>query len=297
MRKRGAPPLFELVSKPKGDVTGLPKPPPPRPAEPAPRHEPAVPEPKPLAQPVAKTVRPADPPADPDERRATLGGEAGLVVEGSRVTMPLPWAYLAIAVCLALVVGAYVAGHESGRGAAAADAADPPSIDIDDPLVVDIGVPPVESRRRAQTPSEPDSARQEPERPGPAQSSPPGVGLLHVAGAWTDDDPRSPNSNYLHVATLTRADAVEAVAVLGRGGVRAMAAPVDPGAGGPNSSGRFRVYSLGLAVPGARYSAMRGDRELHEAEVARIGAQWLGSGGAAGFARGQTQWVRAGSGG
>lgn len=117
-----------------------------------------------------------------------------------------------------------------------------------------------------------------------APPSPASGGRVYESDAgWVSDDPRTPGTNYLALATLDREDAVEAVDVLERGGVDSVAVRVEGGATAANDSDRFVVYSLGLAVPSGRYSAMADQRRVHERRVGEIGRRWAERGGASAF--------------
>ena len=108
-------------------------------------------------------------------------------------------------------------------------------------------------------------------------------GVYHSGGGWRTDDPRTLGTNYLALATLGRASAVEAVDVLGRSGVESVAVRVDGRRSGGNDQDRYVVYSLGLAVPSGRYSEMASQRRSHERRVGEIGRRWSEAGGASAF--------------
>ena len=96
-------------------------------------------------------------------------------------------------------------------------------------------------------------------------------------------DPREASTNYLALATLTRDEAEATLRFLRGEGLEAVAVAVDPGRLRGNSSDRFRLFSLGLAVPSGRFGSMEAERLRHERRVRQLGEAWLEAGGASDF--------------
>lgn len=103
--------------------------------------------------------------------------------------------------------------------------------------------------------------------------------LIGPGGALAQD-PREGGLNYLKLASgVPRPEATELVAFLTDRGMPALAVMVRPGSvdsggGATNDSDRFDLYAIDLAVPGARFSAMRSQRERLQEQAARLGSQW-----------------------
>jgi hypothetical protein len=88
--------------------------------------------------------------------------------------------------------------------------------------------------------------------------------LVLTASGSTSTDPRVVGMNYLQVATLARDQAETAVRFLSDRGVQAVAVS--------DGKGRFRVFSLALAVPSADFARMTSARRDHERLLAELGA-------------------------
>lgn len=103
--------------------------------------------------------------------------------------------------------------------------------------------------------------------------------LIGPSGALAED-PRESGLNYLKLASnVPRPETTELVAFLSERGLPALAVmtrpgSVDSGGGATNDSDRFDLYAIDLAVPGARFSAMRSQRERLQEQAARLGSQW-----------------------
>jgi hypothetical protein len=95
-----------------------------------------------------------------------------------------------------------------------------------------------------------------------------------IAGGTRSVDPRSPGVNYLELATLPADQALDALEFLGSKGVRAVGVPVDSGGRNANNPDRYRLVSLGLAVPSGQFRTTQSERRDHERLVATIGAEW-----------------------
>lgn len=205
-----------------------------------------------------------------------------------RVLVPIPTLYAAGALTLSLLVLAFVGGYQYGQSAAT-DATQPLDLNgvirpPNDPANTRITDPTVGPRRQPADQPTPSRATQQ---PGAANS-----GILSAEGPL-QADPREPGSNYLELATLTQTQAVSALDFLAANNLRAIAVPVglDRPPSASNTSDRFRIVSLGLAVPSGAYSRMAGERRSHEALVARLGKRWVTeAGGTADFS--DTLWKK-----
>jgi hypothetical protein len=183
--------------------------------------------------------------------------------------------YLGIAVALALVVVAWVAGYRIGFGAGKAELT---------PLVRDeaIVTPPREAgstptadpvrQPTGGSPSQQSQPQVQPQTPRPGAL--PANWVLHADGVRAAD-PRVPGSNYLELATLSADQAGDAIGYLASRGVRAIGVPVDSGGGSANNPARYTLYSLGLAVPSGQYSSTGSERRDHERLISSIGADWM----------------------
>lgn len=231
-------------------------------------------------QPQAEQSGPREPSPPREGRRP--GGPATLSV-------PLPTVYIAAGIVIALCVASWAGGYTLGSGHGKAEilrTLEPGNL----PGMQPGGGADADPDLRVYDPLRPEDRT---ESTGNADGTTPTVprretpptregGPIIIAGGRTDIDPRQSGTNYLAVVTLPEVDAESAVAVLARGGVQAMAVPV--------GGGRYRVVSLGLAVPSGQYRQMGAQRASHERRVGEIGRAWQASGGASDFA--QTQWVR-----
>ncbi|MEM7629941.1 MAG: hypothetical protein AAF356_11065 [Planctomycetota bacterium] len=207
------------------------------------------------------------------------------------VSVPLPTLYIAIGLMIVLCVlswaGGYTLGTESGKseilrslepgrlpgmaddasGGTGRGSSDPDLTVVDPLREPDRGFGSTGGQADLQTSPQP---------------RPVGDGSVLTPRGWAATDPRLAGHNYLELATLPEADAIEALRVLQDAGVSAIAVAAE--------GGRFRVVSLAVAVPSSRYSASAGERRAHEQQVRAIGDRWQGDGGASNFAR--TQWRR-----
>lgn len=199
-----------------------------------------------------------------------------------QLRVPMTRVYMAIALALALVVGAWAAGYQLGVR---------DGKDELERLVGDVSVvtpprnPAAQTGTEAGTEAGNQSGVQGPgagSRPASGQrgeTSPanPGPGT----GAWVllpdglrGADPRKAGNNYLELATLSDEQTRDALGFLASKGVRAIGVPVDSGGDRANNPTRYTLYSLGLAVPSGRYRTTTAERRDHERLVANIGAQW-----------------------
>lgn len=280
MSKRAGPPLFELLRKQSET------PPPASPAPPRAESETAVPW---SGAGVTRAERSAA--TFEDEPRST--GE---------LRVPMTRVYMAVALVMLLLVGAWAAGHRVGFRSARAE--------LDRVVGAEPVVPPVRSpgqiggepgQGSAQTGSVQTGATQignrptqtdpAPRRSAQQQPLPAGTPWVLTAGGTRAADPRTPNSNYLALATLPADQAQDAIDFLAGKGLRAVGVPVDSGSGAANNPARYTLFSLGLAVPSGQFSSTLEQRRTHERLVAGYGAEWRRERrGGSDFS--QTQWSR-----
>ncbi|MCC5787666.1 MAG: hypothetical protein JJU33_13315 [Phycisphaerales bacterium] len=269
--KRSSPPLFEVLSR-QGGAPDL--------------HAPSEPSARKVHPAVLKD--PAEPPPP------------------GRISVPITAVYAFASAALLLAVVTWVVAYKVGFGRGEQEtlrefglidpgpagglargpdplATNPPSFD-NEPTVR----PRPEPRR--ERPTEPDNTRSsEPEetrsqaRPTPTPADPEGpiatAAFIGPEGALSED-PREGGLNYLKLASnVPRPEATELVPYLSERGLPALAVmtrpgSVDSGGGATNDSDRFDLYAIDLAVPGARFSAMRSQRERLQEQAARLGSQW-----------------------
>jgi len=299
MARRSGPPLFELLGNVQGVPVSRPASGSVAPSEPRTGADRARPR---------SLIRSEETSGHQLEAMAEPTPETG---PGRRSTLTLPTSALYAAAGLLLAVGVlgYAIGYETGRGSMQAELLD----EMPDMRGPGEGRSPSGGARLGGTgPSVPESGfgtdlgmagdalgdpAAEPSGGGdaPANSLPTGdsgadegeagatARVYHSVGGWRANDPRTPGTNYLALATLERGEAVEAVDVLGRAGVESVAVRVEGRGSGGNDLARYVVYSLGLAVPSGRYSAMAERRRSHERRVGEIGRRWAEDGGASAF--------------
>jgi hypothetical protein len=101
------------------------------------------------------------------------------------------------------------------------------------------------------------------------------IGSIMTLTGFTSQDPRQVGFNYLVLATLEESQAAEAIAYMSSNGVNLIGIrQVDSGNSSANNPPRYTLYSLGLAIPGNRWSAMSSDRARHQQLVADLGTRW-----------------------
>lgn len=269
MSKRAGPPLFELLRARSEE--------PPAAAAPVRRDpDPSVPW---TGAGVTRAERSAaaldDEPRSPGELR-----------------IPVTRVYMAVAVAMLLVVGAWAAGHHFGVKAGRAQIE---QVVGNDPVVLpptQAGAQPAEQPGSRPVPgptgtTTPPTAGRD---PGPAAPAPSGAWVLGAGGARVAD-PRMPGANYLALATLPEDQTKDAIDFLAAKGLRTIGVPVDTGRSSGNNPARYTLISLGLAVPSERYGSSATQREEHERLVATLGAEWRRERrGGSDFSR--TQWIR-----
>jgi hypothetical protein len=270
MSKRAGPPLFELLRKQSDD---------------APAGQPQRRDPDPAVPWTGAAVTRAERSAAALDEEPRQQGE---------LRLPVTRVYLAVAIMLAAVLGAWAAGHHFGvqSGKAQMD-----RIVRGEPVVLppetgsgdtQARQPPLTSTatQTGQTATQTPSAR-----PGGQQAAPAGTAWVLTPGGVRSADPRTPNSNYLALATLPPEQAQDALDFLAAKGLRAIAVPVDSGTRTANNPARYTLISLGLAVPSGQFSSTLQQRREHEALVRTLGTEWRRERrGGSDFS--QTQWIR-----
>lgn len=187
--------------------------------------------------------------------------------------------YTGIALALALIVVAWVAGYRIGHDAGKAEMT---ALLPDEPVVT----PPRQlggagNDSTSQTQANREAARQPQNQPQNQPQQQPGrpaalpENWALLADGLRAADPRIPGNNYLELATLTAEQAQDALNYLASRGVRAIGSPVESGTRGDNNPSRYTLYSLGLAVPSGQYSTTATERRDHQALIASIGADWM----------------------
>ncbi|MBK7404463.1 MAG: hypothetical protein IPJ41_07455 [Phycisphaerales bacterium] len=199
--------------------------------------------------------------------------EAPVRVVGGVVHMPLVFAGVALAVCLAGFLGAWTLGYYRGQERAKTDQAMLASVLGDSPKEVGLGNDRPEGADPKPTTGQNTNASKPP-RTG-------GGGKFITAAGSTDRDPRQKKNNYLHLAAKLDESAVHsAISALATRGIEAFA-EVDPGTlkrkDGP-------LYSLIAAkgVPSGETGSQEARQYLEQVRAA--GAAWKKAGGIWDFA-------------
>ena len=285
--RRSGPPLFDLM-RDRGD-----RPDPPRPQQP---QQPKQPSAQPNPQPAASTQAPAKPIPQPvrSETRQTAWDSTGGVSRAERsaaamldepaprdtgISLSTTKFYSLIAIALVLIVGAWAGGYKIGFG----DGKDSMSQFIQDEPVV---TPPANNQQVSEPTnsgsgsgaSDTPASTQRPQ-PQNSTTSQPGnpqlSGTIMSPTGYRAQDPRTEGMNYLVLATLPTEQAADAIQFMQANGLTVIGVPVlDSRASSANNPSRYTLYSLGLAIPGNRWSAMSNQRLEHQQVVARLGAQW-----------------------
>lgn len=203
--------------------------------------------------------------------------------------VPMTKVYMAVAVVLVLIVGAWAAGHKLG---VAAGKKELERLVRDEPVVTPIQASnqPTQAPVQGNPVQTPTQAQTQPAQNRPQQGPITGPWVLTSDGLRVSE-PRTPGTNYLELATLTPAQTTDALAFLASKGVRAVGVPVDSGGSAANNPSRYTLYSLGLAVPSGQFRTTTAERREHQELVARIGGQWKRERqGASDFSQSQTLW-------
>lgn len=278
MSKRAGPPLFELLRQRSEE---------PAPAAPQRRDpDPAVPW---TGAGVTRAERSA---AALDDEPRTAG----------ELRVPMTRVYMAIAITMLVLVGAWAAGYYFGVkdgkaqidrvvGGAGAGAGE-------QPIVLPSGASNEPSAQATQQtrPSGTPSATSPTGDPGRAPPlgitpAPAGSPWVLALGGVRATDPRTPGSNYLALATLPPDQALDAITFLDGKGLRTIGVPVDSAGRTANNPTRYTLISLGLEVPSGEYSSSAARRATHENLVRTLGGEWRRAHrGGSDFS--QTQWIR-----
>ena len=297
--RRSGPPLFDLMRE-RGERPQAPKP------QDAPQSTPApAPTDKPIQKPDAVAA-----PVAPRQERPTAWDTSGGVSRAERsaaamldeepqtesgITLSVAKFYTLVAIALVLVVGAWAGGYQIGYG----DGKDEMVQFLpDQPVVSPQGNQPTTSQQPINTPN--DSTNQPINRPEPSTQGTPestpapaqSASAIMTPNGFRQDDPRTVGMNYLALATLPTEQATDAINFMSLNGVTVIGVPVlDSRGNSANNPSRYSLYSLGLAIPGNRWSAMSNQRLEHQQMIATLGARWqLERRGGSDFSR--TNWEK-----
>ncbi|USN99639.1 MAG: hypothetical protein H6810_02975 [Phycisphaeraceae bacterium] len=235
---------------------------------------------KPLFDLIPRSTHPDDAPVSrPTADAGRIEPHSPRGAASGRVAVPVTWLYVAAAAALLLLVLAYGLGYRVGAAAEREEIGrfaprESQQTRIEDPLTDD------------PSPKQDPGAKPSPGSATGAGARNPAPGTIVTAAGLVPVDPRIEGSNYLELATLPRDQAEAAVRYLASQGEEAIAVPVngvDRRGSRPNTSDRYRVIALGLAVPGDRYSSSTAERERFERRLARLGKAWADQGGASDF--------------
>lgn len=213
----------------------------------------------------------------------------------SGITLSVAKFYTLVAIALVLVVGAWAGGYQIGYG----DGKDEMVQFLpDQPVVSPQGNQPTTSQQPISTPN--DSTNQPINRPEPSTQGTPestpapaqSASAIMTPNGFRQDDPRTVGMNYLALATLPTEQATDAINFMSLNGVTVIGVPVlDSRGNSANNPSRYSLYSLGLAIPGNRWSAMSNQRLEHQQMIATLGARWqLERRGGSDFSR--TNWEK-----
>lgn len=295
--RRSGPPLFDLMRE-RGDRPQVPRA---QQEQQKAQGEQATKTGAPTAAPQPGTQPGADPAARPnaqprlqqDEKRSTAWDSTGGVSRAERsaaamldepvqsesgITLSIPRFYTMIAVALVLIVGAWAGGYRIGY----TDGRDEMSqfVRTDQPVVSPQSDPTGSSRPdpattrpadRGTAPATNQANNQQPTNPSASRT----LDAIMTPTGFRPDDPRTPGMNYLMLATLPTVQASEAISFMRANGVTIIGVPqLDSGRGSANNPSRYTLYSLGLAIPGNRWSAMSNQRAEHQQMIAELGKRW-----------------------
>lgn len=276
-------PLFDLMQ----GGTNVPRATPGAPAKPTVRVE-LKPRGEAAAPPPSEPVR--SQPAPIVRTDGVRSGPLASLLGDATVRVPLNALYFGTAAVIVLGVFVLVFGVKWGRSQAEAEFERFKLTDGGAPKEPLTQSPPLGSSDQVAPPTQPkapapkaDAGRsgKPPERPaappaaapsGQPYSGPPIItakGLLY-------GDPRQSGLNYLHLATLQRADAEAAISFLSANGQEAIGVPVDAGGGGannPNPTGKYVLIAL-PGITGEQWSKKMTARTNLEGQTARIGQVW-----------------------
>ncbi len=207
------------------------------------------------------------------------------VTTDSGITLSVPMFYTLIAIALVLIVGAWAGGYQIGKR----DGKDEMSRFVpDQPVVSPAGAGEVSQPVRQPdtqattagtnnpgTNTQSNTATNQPTQTPPTNTAARAPGAIMTAAGYRAQDPRAAEMNYLVLATLPTEQAADAIAFMDTNGVTIIGVPqLDSRASGANNPSRYTLYSLGLAIPGNRWSAMSSQRLEHQNLIASLGARW-----------------------
>jgi hypothetical protein len=212
--------------------------------------------------------------------------------------VPMTRVYMAIAVTMLFLVGAWAAGYYFGvkDGKAQLDRVVGGGVG-EQPVVL----PPVATNETGTRTSPPGQPVNQPTNPASTNNpglTPAGITPAPAGSPWVlalggvrAVDPRVQGSNYLALATLPPDQTLDAITFLDAKGLRAVGVPVDSGGRSANNPARYTLISLGLAVPSGQFNSTVDQRRAHEALVRTLGSEWQRAHrGGSDFS--QTQWIR-----
>lgn len=291
--------MFDLMRE-RGERPQAPKP------QEAPQSTPATaPTDKPIQKPDAVAA-----PVAPRQERPTAWDTSGGVSRAERsaaamldeepqaesgITLSVAKFYTLVAIALVLVVGAWAGGYQIGYG----DGKDEMAQFLpDQPVVSPQGNQSTANQQPVNTPNVPTNQpinRPEPSTQGTPESTPAptqSASAIMTPNGFRQDDPRTVGMNYLALATLPTEQATDAINFMSLNGVTVIGVPVlDSRGNSANNPSRYSLYSLGLAIPGNRWSAMSNQRLEHQQMIATLGARWqLERRGGSDFSR--TNWEK-----
>ncbi|MBM91238.1 MAG: hypothetical protein CMJ35_06450 [Phycisphaerae bacterium] len=197
------------------------------------------------------------------------------------ITLSVPKFYTMIAVALVLVVGAWAGGYRIGFN----DGKDEMSQFVRDQPVVSPQPKNQDSTLAERTTQPERTSNQGGSATNPVADSDGGTSRpvdsgrspsdIMTASGFRAEDPRTAGMNYLVLATLPTEQASDAISFMNQNGMTIIGVPqLDSRAGSANNPSRYTLYSLGLAIPGNRWSAMSNQRLEHQRQVATLGARW-----------------------
>jgi len=203
------------------------------------------------------------------------------VTTDSGITLSVPKFYTLIALALVLIVGAWAGGYQIGKR----DGKDEMSRFVPDQPVVR----PIASETGGSQPTTQPQAQPRQTNTGSTTQPPAGnssgaqpqnqpqarASEIMTANGYRAQDPRTSGMNYLVLATLPTEQAADAISFMNSNGLTIIGVPqLDSRGSSANNPSRYTLYSLGLAIPGNRWSAMSNQRLEHQRMVANLGAQW-----------------------
>jgi hypothetical protein len=194
------------------------------------------------------------------------------------ITLSVAKFYSLIAVALVLIVGAWAGGYQIGYG----DGKDEMVQFLPDkPVVSPQGSQASNTSTENATPNNPVNRPETTPETTPLnseQSTPPRISSasdIMTSEGFRADDPRTAGMNYLALATLPTEQAADAISFMRVNGVTVIGIPVlDSRGNSANNPSRYSLYSLGLAIPGNRWSAMSNQRLEHQQMISTLGARW-----------------------